>query len=828
MGEVFSRVLEMSLYGSIAILAVLMFRLIFKKCPKKILIVFWIVVAARLLCPVNFNSPTSVLNIGKLFPSKPETTVTEAYEPDTMVQTAPVEVSVPAATGEAVLTDEDAVSPVANDAAVKDSGTKHVSFNFVASIIWMAVAGGFIIFSVIRYAVFYSKAKWSSRSYDGRYYMANDIDSPFVVGIFSPKIFFPFHMDDDEREYVLNHEWIHIKNKDSLIKLIGYFILCIHWFNPLVWLAFVMLCADIEMRVDEETTSNFDVSMIKEYCKSLVRHASDDKGGAFMQSTAFSGLGFGGMETKMRITNLLKKQETSLGFRIIALVSTIPVVILVSASSLDHKDQWFERKPDLTNGSANESQEESSVETTGDAAVTAALGDLSDDGYVRCYVDIINKFEAEEEELAIYTYSLYYVDSDPVPELVVKRLFSRQSNDASDVYLYSYKNGQVYTVLDNYCYEGYHNEFRNCYYYLPGADFICYVYIESETEKTYSAYTMEGLTNGNSPVLTGSIKDNDYILDGNSVKEYEFNRAFHTIDCDLIMGYYDAETIFQYLGVSGTSAGSGGDPVTTQGTETTATSETAKPTDNTEPAGTAAGKTFDDLEEGSILLFKETTAQSYKLVDDCGTAEIFCTGTWAKFVIDGKESDLFLSSDFMLSTAYMIRHSGRTFIYFSVINENWVHELNIFSVNNGVVSPVGVCQGIVFQDYYTQSTDVMAFLEDSEEPCEFGSFGRYYHMSDDGLPVLNNADVYFIYLAMSTQAKYDMTGMIIHDGVLTGEEKTVYAGESVRPLRICRGAYVEFEASDGTMIRYSCAEQFAQHGDKLSAIDVLFDPVYRG
>ena len=828
MGEVFSRILEMSLYGSIAILAVLLFRLVFKKCPKKILILFWIVVAARLLCPVNFNSPTSVLNIGKLFPSKTETVVTENYEPGTTVQTASAGENVPAVTGDTVLAEEDALSPTANAGSVKENGTSHISFNSVASIIWIAVTGGLIIFSVIRYAIFYSKAKWSSRSYDGRYYMANDIDSPFVVGIFSPKIFFPFHMDDDEREYVLNHEWIHIKNKDSLIKLIGYFILCIHWFNPLVWLAFVMLCADIEMRVDEETTSNFDVSMIKEYCKSLVRHASDDKGGAFMQSTAFSGLGFGGMETKMRITNLLKKQETSLGFRIIALVSTIPVVILVSASSLDHKDQWFERKPDLTNGSANESQEESSVETTGDAAVTAALGDLSDDGYVRCYVDIINKFEAEEEELAIYTYSLYYVDSDPVPELVVKRLFSRQSNDASDVYLYSYKNGHVYTVLDNYCYEGYHNEFRNCYYYLPGADFICYVYIESETEKTYSAYTMEGLTNGNSPVLTGSIKDNDYILDGNSVKEYEFNRAFHTIDCDLIMGYYDAETIFQYLGVSGTSAGSGGDPVTTQGTETTATSETAKPTDNTEPAGTAAGKTFDDLEEGSILLFKETTAQSYKLVDDCGTAEIFCTGTWAKFVIDGKESDLFLSSDFMLSTAYMIRHSGRTFIYFSVINENWVHELNIFSVNNGVVSPVGVCQGIVFQDYYTQSTDVMAFLEDSEEPCEFGSFGRYYHMSDDGWPVLNNEDIYFIYLSMGAKVEYDMTGMVIRDGVLTGEEKTVYAGENVRPLCICRGAYIEFETSDGTVIRYSCFELFEHHGNKLNAIDVLFDPVYRG
>ena len=144
-------------------------------------------------------------------------------------------------------------------------------------------------------------------------------------------------MDDDEREYVLNHEWTHIKNKDGLTKLISYIILCIHWFNPFVWLAFFMLCADIEMRVDEETTSNFSLSMVKEYCLSLVRHAADDNKGAFMQSTAFSGLSFGGMETKMRIKNLLDKKINSQAVQIAAIAVTMVFAVLVSAASVDHR-----------------------------------------------------------------------------------------------------------------------------------------------------------------------------------------------------------------------------------------------------------------------------------------------------------------------------------------------------------------------------------------------------------------------------------------------------------------------------------------------------------
>ena len=338
MSEVFYRVLEMSLYGSIAILAVLLFRLIFTKCPKRVLILFWIIVGLRLIIPFNFNSPTSALNIGKFFAQKTAAQETITYDPEARLRemTAVDTVSVEEAGSEEV-TSFDTTEEAVNYIRENEQKAAKNTVKTVISYIWFFVMAGLLIFSVIRYAIFYSRARWSSRSFDGRYYMANDIDSPFVVGIFSPKIFFPINMDDDEREYVLNHEWTHIKYKDGLTKLISYIILCVHWFNPFVWLAFFMLCADIEMRVDEETTSNFSLSMVKEYCLSLVRHAADDNKGAFMQSTAFSGLSFGGMETKIRIKNLLDKKINSKAVQIAAIAVTMVFAVLVSAASVDHQ-----------------------------------------------------------------------------------------------------------------------------------------------------------------------------------------------------------------------------------------------------------------------------------------------------------------------------------------------------------------------------------------------------------------------------------------------------------------------------------------------------------
>lgn len=801
MGEVFSRVLEMSLYGSIAILAVLLFRLIFRKCPKKILILFWIVVAARLLCPVNFNSPTSVLNVRTLFPSRAETAVTEAYEPDTTVQVASVPGNVPAVTGDFVPADADAVTSPANVEAVKESGTSRVSFYFVASIIWIAVTGGLIIFSVIRYAIFYSKAKWSSRSYDGRYYMANDIDSPFVVGIFSPKIFFPFHMDDDEREYVLNHEWIHIKNKDSLIKLIGYFILCIHWFNPLVWLAFVMLCADIEMRVDEETTSNFDVSMIKEYCKSLVRHASDDKGGAFMQSTAFSGLGFGGMETKMRITNLLKKQETSLGFRLVALLCTIPVVILVSASSLDHKDAWFEKKPVIPEESAEESE---AVETSETPAVYEW-----DSGYVSYYADIICQCENSG---FLYHYSLCYMDDDLIPELVTDNLEAQHHEYGDEVSVYTFRDGKVRKVIDEYYYDVIGSSY---YYYLPNCDFICNVVTESDNADYYYVYTLDGILSGSDPVITGKIKNGAYFVDGNEVTEKEFTSTLRTTASVVVGGEYSADKILEILGISG-DADADGIPGATDNTDVTASASSSYDPKNDPVYGeNDAGpdmsgysdRTFDNLPNGTILTFDMDDNMDYVLEGNYGKVIFRRLAGRLMISVNGHEYTEEVDYRSCLQP-YLFKYYGQVYIYWQIYDgEYW--NIRVYALSDYAAVYSGTKEKIRL-DYFENTEYFMC--EEQYGNDAICSIHRGYWVSYSGGLPQPKADWCYFGEYDRVRVKNDMTGLIVgEEGIATDMAMTIHGGDEIYLIASTAGpdyGTLDVKTLDGTRIRIDISDAY--------------------
>ena len=356
---IFAKILEMSIYGSIAILAVLLFRVIFRKCPKKILILFWSIAALRLICPFNIGLPTSLLNAvdeERLLLSVNKTEQAVSYvEPVTEATAMPAEISADtAAGGEAEVT---AAAPqeavIAAPADTQVSPARHYSWSHIVSAVWITVAASLFIFFSVRYMRFSSKARWTSKSFDGSYY-TTDIDSPFVVGFVSPKIFVPAKIDDDEKEYILNHEWTHIKNRDGLIKLISYFILCIHWFNPLVWAAFLILCADIEMRVDEQTTDSFDTELLKEYCTSLVKHSEGNKTGTFLENTAFSGLGFGGMETKMRVKNLLKGRHVSRAVKVGSVVLTVTIAFLLSAASLNRADA---QKPETSQTPVTEQSE---------------------------------------------------------------------------------------------------------------------------------------------------------------------------------------------------------------------------------------------------------------------------------------------------------------------------------------------------------------------------------------------------------------------------------------------------------------------------------------
>ncbi|MBR3143302.1 MAG: hypothetical protein IKF09_09175 [Clostridiales bacterium] len=798
----------MSLYGSIAMLAVLLFRLVFKNCPKRILILFWIAVAVRLICPFNFRSPTSVMNFARFFPAKTETTVTEAYDPGTSSEGVPAQLENDISS-DASPAQEGSAGQIVQAEAGNEASKKafKAEFMYWASIVWFVVMAGMLIFSGIRYARFYSKAKWSSRSFDGKYYMANDIDSPFVVGLFDPKIFFPINMDDDEREYVLNHEWIHIKNKDSITKLVSYVILCIHWFNPLVWLAFIMLCADIEMRVDEETTDNFSLDMVKEYCKSLVRHAADDKGGAFMQSTAFSGLGFGGMETKLRITNLIKRKDTTRVLQILSIALTIPFAILISAFSMDHEVKSKKTAPVPEETTITESAEALPSETS-----ESTMETMWNDGFIEPYVALIESFEATGKP---YNFTLIYVDDDLVPELVVDNLESDFHEYGDDVSLYTYKDGMVVPVIENAYYD------VNCsevYEFVARKDFICKVTQTAGGRTYYFAYTMDDLINGKDPFITGSSTDSTYMIDSKQVSEKEFSDTFGGLK--LIMGENRANYVIGLIRGDSTPGNN------TNNTQPTNSAE-ATPSDTATPTPVPTEKpSLSNMEEGYSAEFDMDYNFTYYLNGNFGTITIKTFASQkAVFTINGCEVEADTPST-SHTTPYLVKTAGMIYVIWNFrMSEGW--DVYIYNIGDARVTLVGSVPNLNIDG-----------APSAYEPfwCTelYGDYGlcnisrKYYINPDTGFPITYDHACEFGFGFV--KAKRDITGYIYKDGVVSGTPVTISKDEEVKLERADEMSYLLVKDSSNNYIYIDISDAYDTYyyrGYSRWIYDALTDMFYR-
>ena len=808
MSYIFSKVLEMSLYGSIAILVVLLFRLIFKKCPKKVMILFWIIVALRLVLPFNFNSPTSILNFGKLMQPKTVSAEPTTYDPETrlreiaVVDTAPVVVEQNAPDTAVIDNDYEALETAP---AVTEQAPK-VTFKTILPYIWLTVMVGLLIFSAIRYAIFYSRARWSSRSFDGRYYMANDIDSPFVVGIINPKIFFPINMDDDEREYVLNHEWTHIKNKDGLTKFLSYIVLCIHWFNPLVWLAFFMLCADIEMRVDEETTSNFNLSMVKEYCKSLVRHAADDNKGAFMQSTAFSGLSFGGMETKMRIKNLLSHKITSREIQIVSICVTLVFSLLVSASSIDHQP-WVRQKPSEPEESAviaSETTEsepsETTAETTNSRRWSAA--------FIDPYIELIRKtgYDNQGNKL-FYKYAFIYVDDDLIPELVMERP-TEGANDL--VSLYTFRNGKVLPVFE----DGVYMDSSESYHYIPFEDFIIHHVVLTQGELAEAKlYSMNDLMTGAKPKADGYFEGTSFSIDGKSVTQDEYKEFFRSREAEVITGKVGPDKAIEILNGQKTSGGTkipsniSDDPAVSETTETTeettaaTASETTTPVETTVPAEDKL-LSISKIKDFTVIPFvNESNNSTFTVSGEFGY--IICQilpEKVVRFTIKDKSFEYAIPST-STRGIYLLKDYGKAniFIQFYVEGGNQICAYNVF--DHGVFF-----KGAVNNATFERAVDnprTFWIIENYGENAVV-DVRRHYSMSKTtGMPAPDTDLMYTLFITKKPlKSKVDLSGCLMVNGILYKDQIiTINAGETVTPLKTDERTSIQIQKEDGTVVK---------------------------
>ena len=314
MTAVFQTVLNMSITGAYIAAAIIVLRLVMKKLPKRFSYVLWIILGIRLLCPFSFSSAASLFNLVK--PETSENTVTTQmtyipqnieYDPKPQVTVAPplFDNTVNEAITESLPppTPENSVNPMQ-------------IVLFVASIVWIVGVTVMAAYTVISYFSVRKKLAVATLLRDNIYICGN-IGTPFVYGTVRPKIYLPEDIPEADTDYILAHERTHIRRGDHIVKLVAMAALCLHWFNPLVWVSYKLMTKDMELSCDERAVSRFDRDVRKDYANALLNIS------ARQNHISLGGiLAFGESNIKSRIKGVLAAKKPTV---IVTAVSVIAV-----------------------------------------------------------------------------------------------------------------------------------------------------------------------------------------------------------------------------------------------------------------------------------------------------------------------------------------------------------------------------------------------------------------------------------------------------------------------------------------------------------------------
>lgn len=249
MTEIFLKLLNMSISASWLVLAVLILRLFLKNTPKWITCILWGIVALRLIMPFAVESGLSLIPSAEVIPQ------------DIISSQAPaIHSGIPAVNS--------TVNPVVTQRVMQEENLMEKIFS-VASVVWAAGAAAMVAYSVISYALLRHRVRASILLRDN-IYVCDNVASPFVFGFFRPRIYIPSGMEEGQLAYVLAHEKAHIRRGDHCWKPLSFWLLSVYWFNPLLWVAYILLCRDIERACDEKVIAQMDSADKKGYSQALV------------------------------------------------------------------------------------------------------------------------------------------------------------------------------------------------------------------------------------------------------------------------------------------------------------------------------------------------------------------------------------------------------------------------------------------------------------------------------------------------------------------------------------------------------------------------------
>lgn len=422
MNELFLKIINMSISASWLVLVVLILRFVLKKAPKWVNILLWGIVAIRLICPFSFESALSLIPSAETFPEK----VISGPSFDVQTGITPVDNRINDYLGDRYF---EGVTVPANN------GNNIMT---ILTIVWTIGILLLVAYTVISYWRLRRKVDTAVR-YKDNIFQSENVKSPFVLGIIKPRIYLPFNMNGQDLEHVVAHEQAHIHRKDHWWKPFGFLLLTIHWFNPLVWLAYVLLCRDIELACDEKVIKELGNEQRADYTQALVACSVNRR------MIAACPLAFGEVGVKDRVKSVMNYKKPAFWGVVLAVIVCVFVAVCFLTNPVTKNNgtdgtvtEWFDylEPPD---------------EMVWDGRLEINLPEFPGVTF-RWYPE---KMEAVTEEGIVPLFhgmpiwNTYFCDltGDRIPDLCSTYTFGSGIID-SRIIIYDYANGASYELSD--------------------------------------------------------------------------------------------------------------------------------------------------------------------------------------------------------------------------------------------------------------------------------------------------------------------------------------------------------------------------------------------
>lgn len=317
MYQVFTKLLNMSMSAGILVIAVVMLRVLLKKVPKKYICILWALVALRLICPISISSSLSVFNL--LHVGTDVTGQVEYFQYNGKAEKPKLVFDMPTLTNDSA----------ASDSMAAQSTTSDI-FLPVVMYLWLVGTAVMLVLAIISYRKLKKEVAASIRC-ENNIYICDEIRSPFILGMVSPRIYLPSGMNEATQRNVIAHETAHLKRRDYWWKPLGYILLSLYWYNPILWVAYILLCRDIEAACDERVVAGMDKATRVEYSEALLACA------AHRRMITACPVAFGETDVKGRVKNVLKYKKPTFWIISVAIVACIVVAVCFLTNPSNNK-----------------------------------------------------------------------------------------------------------------------------------------------------------------------------------------------------------------------------------------------------------------------------------------------------------------------------------------------------------------------------------------------------------------------------------------------------------------------------------------------------------